>query len=170
MIDAAPPFLRDILDTLQQTGARPGEVLTVTAKEFDAPNAVWMLREHKTARKTGGLRVVYLTPQVVATCARLAKAYPTGPLFRTVTGKAFPPTTYLPRLVKDLRVKLGLPNSVIPYGFRHTFATEALARGTPDALVAELMGHKGTTMLHRHYAHLGTKAAALREALRNVRG
>ena len=33
----------------------------------------------------------------------------------------------------------------------------------------EFMGHSGTAMLHRHYAHLGARAKALREALGRVR-
>jgi hypothetical protein len=37
------------------------------------------------------------------------------------------------------------------------------------AHVAELLGHSGTAMLHRHYAHLGAKAKALREALSRIR-
>jgi hypothetical protein len=49
------------------------------------------------------------------------------------------------------------------------FATDALANGVPDAHVAELLGRSGTAMLHRHYAHLGAKAKALREALGKVR-
>jgi hypothetical protein len=40
----------------------------------------------------------------------------------------------------------------------------------PEAHVAELLGHSGTAMLHKHYSHLGTKAAALRAALGRVRG
>jgi hypothetical protein len=44
-----------------------------------------------------------------------------------------------------------------------------LAHGVPDAPVAELLGHSGTAMLHRHYAHLGAKAKALRSALAQIR-
>jgi hypothetical protein len=57
----------------------------------------------------------------------------------------------------------------VAYGLRHTFATDALANGVPDAQVAELLGHSGTATLHRHYAHLGAKAKVLRDALDRVR-
>jgi integrase len=66
------------------------------------------------------------------------------------------------------RARAGLPGKVC-YGYRHTFATDALANGVPDAQVAELLGHSGTAMLPRHYAHFGAKAKALREALGRVR-
>jgi integrase len=57
----------------------------------------------------------------------------------------------------------------IAYGYRHSFATDALAKGVPDTQVAELLGHSGTAMLHRHYSHLTARAKTLREALNRVR-
>jgi integrase len=70
--------------------------------------------------------------------------------------------------MRRTRERCGLPHAVA-YGLRRSFATDALANGVPDAQVAELLGHSGTAMLHRHYAHLGAKAKALREALDRVR-
>ena len=58
---------------------------------------------------------------------------------------------------------------ITAYCLRHTFATDALANGVPDAHVAELLAHEGTAMLHRHYAHLGARAKALRDALDRIR-
>ena len=67
------------------------------------------------------------------------------------------------RLCREVGVK------AIPYGYRHTFATDALAQGVPDAQVAQLLGHSSTAMLHKHYAHLGSKARAMADALKRVR-
>jgi hypothetical protein len=39
-----------------------------------------------------------------------------------------------------------------------------------SAEMVVLIGHAGTAMLHKHYAHLGAKAQALRSALEQVRG
>jgi integrase len=169
LMAAAPPYLRDVLFALQQTGARPCEVLTVAAADFDPGVGVWVLRRHKTDRETDRPRVVFLTTALTDLCRRLAERHPTGPLFRRASGKPFPPAYYLPRLVRSLRRKLGLPETVSPYSYRHSWATDALANGVPDAHVAELLGHTSTAMLHRHYAHLGAKARVLREALSAVR-
>lgn len=127
LLAAAPPYLRNVLFALQQTGARPGEVLTVTAADFDPTAGVWILREHKTASQGGGVRVIHLPPAVVTLCRELAAKHATGPLFRRASGKPFPPAYYLARLVRALRRKLGMSERVIPYGFRHTFATDELA-------------------------------------------
>jgi integrase len=72
-------------------------------------------------------------------------------------------TKRMARLCRKAGVK------AIAYGYRHTFATDALANGVPDAQVAALLGHSGTTMLHRHYSHLTEKANVLREAAAKVR-
>ena len=58
----------------------------------------------------------------------------------------------------------------IAYGYRHGFATDALAAGVPDAHVAELLGHASTAMLHRHYSHLASRSAMLVTAAARVRG
>jgi integrase len=168
LLEAAPDCLKNVLTVLFQTGARPGEVLSVTAADFHPDRAVWILQRHKAEHETGKPRVIFLTAEVVRLCRELAAKHPTGPLFRTARGKTFPPAYYLARLVRGLCRKLGI-RGVLPYGYRHTFATDALARGIADAQVAELLGHSGTGMLHRHYSHLTARQAALREALGRVR-
>lgn len=70
--------------------------------------------------------------------------------------------------LRRLCEKVGL--KAIAYGYTHGFATDALARGVPDAQVAELLGHAGTAMLHKHYAHLTARSQVLRDALGKVRG
>jgi integrase len=168
LMEAAAPYLREVLLALHQTGARPGEVLSVTAAEFFPEQGVWVLDKHKTEHETGRPRIVHLTPELVALCRKLAERYPEGPLFRRARGKPFPQGYYLARLVRRLRERLGIPG-VIPYGYRHTFATDALEKGVPEAQVAELLGHDGTAMLHKHYAHLSGKTKALQDALSRVR-
>jgi integrase len=169
LLAAAPEYLRDVLHALHETGARPCEVLTVEARDFDADRGVWVLHKHKSEHATGKPRIVYLTPNLVILCKRLAAKHPTGPLFRRRTGRPFPPAYYLARLVRNLRRRLGLRDGITPYGLRHGFATDALANGIPDAQVAELMGHQGTAMLHRHYSHLTARGQVLRDALNRVR-
>lgn len=92
--------------------------------------------------------------------------HPQGFLFRRPSGGKW--TTHsvtgkFGRVCRKAGVKL------TAYFLRHTFATDALTNGVPDAQVAELLGHSGTAMLHRHYSHLGARAEALRNALGNVR-
>lgn len=58
----------------------------------------------------------------------------------------------------------------IDYGYRHTFATDALVSGVPDATVVTLLGHTSTTMLFKQYSHLTSRADVLRRTAATVRG
>jgi integrase len=168
LMAAACPALRDVLFALQQTGCRPGEVAAVTAADFDERSGVWILHDHKTRGRTHEPRVVPLTEGMIELCRRLAAKRPTGPLFRSKCGRAWH-GDLMNKAILRLRRKLGLPR-VTAYYYRHTFATEALSRGVPDALVSGVLGHEDTKMLHRHYRHLTARVQALREVVNRVAG
>ena len=56
------------------------------------------------------------------------------------------------------------------YTFRHSWCTHALERGVDAVTVATLMGHRDTTMISRHYAHLIQRRDHLRESVRKAAG
>lgn len=165
LLRAAPLALRRVLLALYATGCRPSEVCRVEARHFDATNGVWLLDEHKTDR-TGKRRIIYLSTSMISLCQELAQQHPTGPLFLNTKGNPLTPDRLRNWLFKT-RLRLGI-SGVIPYAYRHSYATDALSRGIADALVAELLGHS-TLTLHRHYAHLTANGRVLREALGRVR-
>jgi integrase len=51
---------RRFVNAMTLTGCRPGEVARVTAADVDLAAEVWILKKHKTAKKTGKPRVIYL--------------------------------------------------------------------------------------------------------------
>jgi len=165
LLRAAPLALRRALLALHATGCRPSEVCRVEARHFDATNGVWLLDEHKTDR-TGKRRIIYLSPSMIALCQELTEQHPAGPLFRNTKGRPLTPDR-LRNWVFKTRRRLGI-TGVVPYAYRHSYATEALSRGVADALVAELLGHS-TMTLHRHYAHLTANTRALRQAVDRIR-
>jgi integrase len=167
LLEAATPALRSLLKLLHETGARPSELSHLEAIDIDFVNAVAVLADHKTAHATGRPRVIILTAAAVELLREMSERYPVGPLLRNSKGRPWTKDG-IGLAVRRCREKAGV--KAIAYGLRHTFATEALANGVPDAHVAELLGHAGTTMLHKHYSHLGSKARALRESLGRVRG
>jgi integrase len=167
LVAVAPGGIRDALIALHGTGCRPGEVCKVEAQHFDATSGVWLLHEHKTDG-SGKTRVILLPPAVVNLCKVLVQKYPAGHLFRDTKGKPLTPDRLRNWIFKTRR-RLGL-GRVIAYGYRHGLATDALAAGVPDAQVAELLGHTGTTMLHKHYSHLTARSRVLRGALDQIRG
>jgi site-specific recombinase XerD len=64
---------------------------------------------------------------------------------------------------------LGLSKSLIPYSLRHRLGQDLLARGVPDAIAAEILGHS-PAILAKHYSHLGQRARELKTHLATVRG
>jgi integrase len=166
LCEAATPQFRLFLTVAYACGARPGEVAAITAENFDADAGLVRLKEHKTAHK-GKARVLYLTPEVTALLASQVAVVRSGPLLRNRSGKPWTGWAIV-KAMEATRERAGITHA-IAYGLRHSFATNALANGVPGAHVAELMGHSGTAMLHRHYSHLGEKARALRDPLGRVR-
>jgi integrase len=166
LLALASPTFALVLTVLYATGARPGEVAAITAESFDADLGVVRLREHKMAHK-GKQRAIYLPPDVVVLLQELAKVHPHGPLLRTCWGNPWRGSAIVKEMIR-LRKKADISHAMA-YGYRHTFATDSLANGVPDAHVAELLGHSGTAMLHRHYSHLTARTQVLQAALGRVR-
>jgi integrase len=120
--------------------------------------------EHKTGKRTGKARVIYLSPVMVSLTERLMREYPEGPLFRSFRGGK-PYTAQAVRCrFRRLRERVPALANVVCYTLRHTYATDALVHSVPIATVAELMGHTSTTMIARHYGHLAERTTHLRES------
>lgn len=165
LFEAAPDYFKPFLSVLRMTGARPGEVASITTENFDAVNGIVRLMDHKTAHH-GKSRIIFLTPEAVALLQQQKAKYEEGYLFRNCYGRAWTKDAIV-CVMRRLRKKTGV--KVTAYGYRHTFATDALANGIPDAQVSALLGHSGTAMLHRHYSHLTARSQALKDALNRVR-
>ncbi len=72
------------------------------------------------------------------------------------------------RLIRKLAWEHGTKYSL--YAFRHAFCTEALVNGLDAVTVSVLMGHRDTTMISRHYAHVCQRTEHMRAAARKARG
>ncbi|AMV26273.1 site-specific tyrosine recombinase XerC [Gemmata sp. SH-PL17] len=167
ILEVVSPAFRLFLQAVRETGARPGEVARVEAKDVSWDAGCWVLTEHKTAR-TGRVRTIYLPQSVLSLCRTLADKHPTGPLFRNNRGERWRKTGWKQAMGRAQR-KLGLNRRPLTSGYRHTFATDALEAGVPDTHLAELLGHSTTAMIHRHYGHLSEKGRALKNSLDRIR-
>jgi integrase/recombinase XerC len=72
-----------------------------------------------------------------------------GPLFLGVRGKRLNPGVAQKRL-RQLRLLLGLPDSVTPHALRHSFATHLLSGGGDPRAIQELLGHASLSTTQRY--------------------
>jgi integrase len=166
LLAAAGPELRTLLVLLYETGARPSELARLTAADVNMSAGVAILTEHKTAGATGKPRLLVLSSTAKALLGELVGRHPVGELLRNARGGKWTKDG-IGLAVRRACRKAGV--TATAYGYRHTYATSALAKGVPDATVAALLGHSSTAMLHRHYSHLTSQANVLRNAAELVR-
>jgi integrase len=165
------PAARDLLTFLRGTGCRPSEAFNAARKHYHPadhtivfpwragpPDFVW-----KCAKKTEKDRIIFLTPTVEDVVARLAKAQPSGPIFRSRDGAPWTRDS-IGQVLRRASKRMGLAKPIKCYGFRHTFATDWLLAERSPYYLAELMG-TSVHMLERHYGHLLVDKSRLRSAL-----
>jgi integrase len=171
--------LRDYCVVLEATGARPGEITTATAANFDPTrNAIVFKataedgqKRHKTHR-TGRDRVIFLVGDALEIVKRRVELYPRGPIFGAVTNGTDGTVLRhwsdvdISSFFRRLRERSGV--KVTAYSYRHTFATRWLMSGRSIEKLAALLGNSPAVIM-RHYAHLMRFAKDLRSELEDFR-
>lgn len=129
---------RAIVEFFLVTGCRVGEVHGLDKKHIDF--------ENRTATVTGKgkkIRTVHFTEKCSVILERyLAIRTDNQPgLFVTNWGERLK-TSYIRTIVRELGESAKLSSSLHPHRFRHTFATDLLAKGASLSFIADEMGHK----------------------------
>jgi integrase len=150
---------------LWHTGCRPGEAAATTAECVDWDAKVVRLKDHKTRSSTHADRLVYLNAEALEVLTWQRERHGSGLLFRSHAGGPFSRQAFV---MKFQRLSKRIGRRVTAYGMRHSYASRALAAGESDSIVAHLLGHASTEMVHRHYAHLGEHARELGEAAARI--
>lgn len=149
--------LRDtaVLLLLYGAGLRIGEALGLTRHTVDEflGSGRDVLEITGKGNKT---RLVPLLPQAIEALAAYRSACPfmkaLGPadaFFLGARGGALDPAIVQKR-VRELRLQLGLPDSVTPHALRHSFATHLLGAGGDLRTIQELLGHASLSTTQRY--------------------
>ena len=167
--EAVTGVFADYVFALEQTGARPfSEVCKVTAADVNLEKGAWTLTKWKNSKKQKGKkRVIFLSEPMKDLTRRLVLKNPEGPLFRCRTGTPWSRQSITARFRK-LSKQLGL-EGVTAYTFRHSAISDALIRGVPVAVAAELYG-TSIQVISRSYAHIDKREDVLREAMKRAVG
>ena len=152
LLSVAHQPLRDVLVIMQDTGLRPDEVLNMRWEHID-----WLQKKASNpfGKTDRARRVVPISERVLAILRERGTSQNQGWVFpsrnkRSRTGH-FSLSTVEHQFV-DARNKAGLPETLVLYCARHTYATDALARTGNVAAVMDTMGHANvqTTMIYQH--------------------
>lgn len=147
--------LRDLVGAALMTGARFGELARLTVRDFDRTGGTVFVERSKNGRA----RHIPLTPGGTALFERLAAGRsPKAPLLTRDNGEAWKPAQYQRSFKSALeRAKL---ESITLHELRHSYASAMVRNGAPLLVVAEALGHSGTRMVEKHYAHLAPSYVA----------
>ncbi|MFO1050030.1 MAG: tyrosine recombinase XerC [Geminicoccaceae bacterium] len=137
--------LRDaaLLLLLYGAGLRIGEALGLDRRDLGTdPRA---LRSLRIRGKGGKERLVPILPVIADAIGAYLAACPGAPLrdealFKGVRGARLQQAV-VQKLVRRLRVGLGLPETATPHALRHSFATHLLGSGADLRAIQELLGH-----------------------------
>lgn len=159
----------DFFQALLETGARPSELASVTANDVEQTERGLRLvlkaqddqgnHRHKTAKKTGKTRRIFLNDKAEFIIRRLMLKHPTGPLFRTPRGKPWTKVNWVHTFC-NIKKKLSWNDDprkeeLSFYSCRHTFAKRVLCGyfGVKGDLytVAGLLGNT-VKVCEDHYA------------------
>ena len=172
---------------------RPGEVSGLHWEDLDLERGLVVVhravawvngRPVIKTTKTKRTRTIELPPRTVAalrdhrrrqTEERLyaGASWPAewdGLVFRSQAGTPLQPTG-LRRLMDRLAAEAGIEGRVNPYDLRHTATTRLSEQGVAPELLADLLGHRDTRMVFKHYRHpvtptISVAAKHIEDALR----
>lgn len=168
-IRTASPCFKEFLTFIRETGCRPGEARMIERHHVDLDNREirFKIGEDKTSGKTDKPRVIHLGDRAFQMILSLSTTHTSGPLFRNTQGRAWSRSA-INCAVRRIRGKTMLDGRSVVYALRHQWATDALARGVPLSIVAEMMGNS-PEIVARVYSHLSDKKALLMKSANTVR-
>lgn len=135
-------------------GLRISEALSLTVADVTSGKPV--LRVTGKGKKQREVPLLPLVTNALHAYLRLCPFHGAGEkdaaVFFGVRGKPLNPVMFQQR-VRQLRGYMGLPDSVTPHAFRHSFATHLLSAGGDLRDIQELLGHESLSTTQR-YTHL----------------
>lgn len=175
LLAASEPHLRRCLVFLWQTGARTCEMrlLQWAHVRLTPPYPCVILRDHKTARKTGKQRVIPLNSVAAKLLKWMELRSASRFVFTNRNGAPWKSRHSFARSVNRAAQQAGLTDGgrslVTAYCLRHSFACAALAAGMTSKQVADQLGHVDARMVERVYgSHTAHDAAYLAAVARQI--
>jgi integrase len=176
LLRGSDPTFRRFLIFLKFTGCRPGEAASMRWPDVHFEEGTVVLKEHKTARKTGRPRIIPLVPTVTKLLHWMysppqasSGSHDRGHVFTNGRGNSFS-RGWLSLKVQRLRARLGLSKGVTLYGLRHRYGLMGIKNGVNLKLLSLCMGHVRTQMTEHYIAEAGLTDQVQQAALQVAYG
>lgn len=166
LVNACPDDFRKIVTGALVTGARYGELVRMTARDFNAEAGIVAA----LLTKSGKPRHIVLNDEGRQLFTRLTEGRaPMDLIFRRADGKPWGPS-HQRRPIADASKNARIDPPATFHILRHTYASALAAQGVPMGVIAVQLGHSDTRVTEKHYAHLAPSYVAdtIRAALPNM--
>ena len=147
LLSACPDDLAILVRAALLTGARPGELATLTVADFNKAQGLLTLRG-----KTGARTVAISTAAVSFFTEASQDKTPAAPLLATSFGQAWNKDSWK-KPFRDAVTRAKLPSGVVLYSLRHTAISELIMGDMDSFMVAKLTG-TSVAMIEKNYGHL----------------
>ena len=166
LVNACEPSFRNLVRGALLTGCRYSELTGLHVGDFNADAGVVTVRESKAGKP----RHVVLTDEGQRLFATLtAGKHGTDPIFMRTDGGLWGKSHQLRPMV-DACARAKIKPAVSFHVLRHTHGSTLAMRGVPMGVIAEQLGHAGTRMTEKHYAHFAPSYVAASSSPPTVRG
>lgn len=150
LINVCEPDFRQLVRSALLTGCRYGELIRITANDFDAKQGTIHIRDSKSGKP----RFIPLTQEGVtffeqATIGKLGAAL----IFTHSDGSVWG-TSHQSRRLKEACQIAKITPEISFHVLRHTYGSILASKGVPLQVIAELLGHSDIRITSQHYAHL----------------
>lgn len=156
LLNACPDDLRCLVTGALMTGMRYGEIARLRVADFDADGGFVTV----AMSKGGKARVVALPEDGQAFFKQITAGQPAGALIFARDGGSAWGKSYQCRPLKEACANAKITPAASFHILRHTYASRLAMNGMPMPVIAAQLGHEGTRMTERHYAHLGPSYVA----------
>ena len=156
LVNACAPDLRAMVTAALLTGARYGELATLHAGDFNLDSGTLYVGESKSGKP----RHIVLTDEGRRFFATAAAGMARDALLFQQDSGAPWGFTHQTRRMREACKGAEIKPAAGFHILRHTYASRLAMRGVPMAVIAQQLGHAGTHMTEKHYAHLAPSYVA----------
>jgi integrase len=155
-INACEPAFRNLVQGALLTGCRYSELTHMHASDFNSDAGVVMVRDSKADKP----RHVVLTKEGQELFGNLtAGKLGPEPIFTRPNGETWGKSHQL-RKMREASRRANIKPVISFHVLRHTHGTALAMKGVPMGVIAAQLGHSGTRMTEKHYAHLAPSYVA----------